>query len=748
MTRAADRDRGRAWQQLAARSLGDVLTDAELIGRLTTDARDAAFAALVHRHGPLVLGVCRRVLGDAHAAEDAFQATFLVLLQKADAASGVTSLAGWLHGVAVRVARKALTRVTRSRARERKVEPMVATRPEADNLDDARPILDEEIARLNADYQAPLVLCYFEGKTYQEAARILGWPEGTVSGRLARARELLRERLTRRGIVCSVAGLTSLLATLPAVAVPPALEAATMDFATGAGVAPTIASLTDAGTSNAGWLKWAAVGVLTVASVGAITFALVSPNEPKAEARPAEQLPLEESRFRHPAAAVSVAISPRNEAIITAGADESLVLWNSDGKLVRRLPGHAGGATAVVFAPDGHTFASTAHDGVTRVWNTAGDIVQALPAHGEAATAAAYSPDGRALATTGWDGQVRLWNLADRKQILALDAHRGKAWGVAFSLDGKTIATVGDKDLRVWNVDTGGLVHRLDGLKSGAYAVAFVDPRHVAISCDNTVSLWSLATRQEVARVGGPQQAVAVFAVSPDGRTIAWGGGDRLVHLWEIGTRQERLTLTLGEDVTALAFAPDGERLLAGGAGGQVVVWRLSRLAETLDDKRLTAAWSDLLGSDAARAFKAVRSLTAAPDVSLPFLADRLPGGPKFTARVELLIADLDASAYADRESATRELRSLGAVAGPALRKAVAETGSAEIRQRAEELLKRLPADDSLTGPMIRVLEVLECIGTPRARQLLTDLTTSKPETELTRQAEFALDRLRLRTPR
>jgi RNA polymerase sigma factor (sigma-70 family) len=223
---------------------GGDLTDAQLLDCYLTGHEEAAFEALVRRHGPMVLGVCRRVLGNAHDAEDAFQATFLVLVRKAATIRPRERVGHWLHGVAYRTALKARHAAARRQAREATMSRQEAVPPSQPN--DWLAVLDQELQRLPEKYRAALVLCDLEGKTRKEAARQLGWAEGTLSTRLTRARAMLVERLSRRGVTISALALTAALAEHSAAAfLPASLLTATVQvqrligLASAAGAIPT-----------------------------------------------------------------------------------------------------------------------------------------------------------------------------------------------------------------------------------------------------------------------------------------------------------------------------------------------------------------------------------------------------------------------------------------------------------------------------------------------------------------------------
>lgn len=229
------------------------VSDAELLERYVHRRDEAAFELLVWRHQRLVLGVCRRVLGDVHDVDDAFQATFLALARKAAAVGQGDAVAGWLYTVAFRIALR--VRAATQRLKTNVDLAAVASRGEptedAERRDLAA-VLDEEIGRLPRKYRVPMVLCYLEGKTNAESARQLGVAAGTLAGRLMRARELLRKRLVRRGIGISgaflgvVLGEQASLAAAPAALVNTTVKAAASfllgETATGA-ISSTVAAL-------------------------------------------------------------------------------------------------------------------------------------------------------------------------------------------------------------------------------------------------------------------------------------------------------------------------------------------------------------------------------------------------------------------------------------------------------------------------------------------------------------------------
>jgi RNA polymerase sigma factor (sigma-70 family) len=267
-----------------------VQTDAQLLACFAAQRDEAAFAELVERHGPMVLGVCRRTLRCRHAAEDAFQATFLILARKAGTVHWSDSIAAWLYAVAQRVALKARTAAARRGVRETELrEVSDPSCPDESGWEELWPVVDEELGRLPEKCRMPLILCYLEGKTNEQAARELGWPIGTVWYELSRGRELLRARLARRGLAPTAPALAVLLQPDTGAAGPlsPLAESTLQKallFTTGAVAGTPAAALAEGVLRTMGTNRWmmATIVLLTVTTLGLGTVTLTQGRSPQA----------------------------------------------------------------------------------------------------------------------------------------------------------------------------------------------------------------------------------------------------------------------------------------------------------------------------------------------------------------------------------------------------------------------------------------------------------------------------------
>ncbi|HZV03495.1 MAG TPA: sigma-70 family RNA polymerase sigma factor [Gemmataceae bacterium] len=296
---------------------GTTVGDGDLLRRFVEQRDEAAFELLLWRHAAMVLHVCRHVLGDADAAEDAFQATFLVLVRKAGSISRREALGAWLYRVAYHIALKARTEMRKRRNVEQDEEnrhlPILS--------DDAtereqRQIIAEEVHRLPAKFRAAIVACYFEAKTLDEAAKQLGWPRGTVASRLARGRELLRRRLLRRGVALTLGALSTVLsAPLSTTALTRLIHATIPNvkhFAASSSAAavmpPRISALAEGGLqAMAGTRRKSVMVALVLAGLGGVgtTFWAAAPQ--RAE-------PLSESTSRTAAVRPDDKAKPREDA--------------------------------------------------------------------------------------------------------------------------------------------------------------------------------------------------------------------------------------------------------------------------------------------------------------------------------------------------------------------------------------------------------------------------------------------------
>jgi RNA polymerase sigma factor (sigma-70 family) len=395
------------------------LTDAQLLERFTShrdETAELAFAALVERHGPMVLRVCRAVLRDAHDADDAFQATFLILVRRARSLWVRDSLGPWLHEVAYRTASCARSAAVRRSQHELRAAVMTARPPENRDRDDVGWIIQEEMNRLPRRYREAVVLCLLEGLTPEQAARHLGCPVGTVHSRLARGREQLRGRLIRRGlavpgglVAAGWAGNAVSAAVSPGLAHLTnrnALRLALGQISTGA-IPASVAALTGVILRNMLMAKirvtMAALLMLGVLAVGVgvlarqepgtaqkiqevapiINFAAQVP-QPAATDSVGDPLPvgarlrLGTLRFRPPSIVTDLALSPDETRIVTAGKE--LIVWDAaTGKeLWRALPrqysfepqGAAYGMRAVAFSSDDSRFYTPGQLDQVLVWET------------------------------------------------------------------------------------------------------------------------------------------------------------------------------------------------------------------------------------------------------------------------------------------------------------------------------------------------------------------------------------------
>jgi RNA polymerase sigma factor (sigma-70 family) len=596
--RQADRVFCHLRSYLAAERAGE-LADGDLLRRFAASHDEAAFAALVRRYGPLVMGVCRRVLRHEQDAEDAFQATFLVLVRRAGALDGRGTLASYLHTVAYRAALKARMAFRRRNAAA-PLEDVVAPRQDSDlERRELCGVLDEEISRLPEKYRAPLLLCDVQGKTHGEAGRELGQPAGSMSRLVGRGRELLRERLRGRGLALPAGGLSVLLASAARAA--PGVAQAVAASAWKEATCSRAGAIADAVLAEMAWQPLKAASVLALAA-GLLGLGLVAaqPREgppraaatdssPKGGAVVGAESPLPPqalarlgtSRFRHAVVAAQVVWMPDGKTIVSGSHLGTIRVWDAaTGKELRAFRAHDGGVCSLAVSPDGRRLASGSWDCTIRLWDTS--TWARLPwakvghANGGEVCALAFSPDGKALACGLKNGFAILADSATGMRQRLLSAHVGEARCVAFSPDGKRLATCGDDKLvRVWDVESGAEQLRCAGHTARVNGVAFSPDGQQIASCgrDQTARLWDLAGKElrSLRQVGWPER----LAFSPDGKSLAvacgWGGE---VRVWDLTGKKDTLRWRGWQPQSEkVAFSPDGKKLAGSGWEATVRVW-------------------------------------------------------------------------------------------------------------------------------------------------------------------------------
>ncbi len=577
------------------------LPDGQLLDRFAHDRDEAAFELLVRRYGRLVLGVCRRVLADPHTAEDAFQATFLILVHRANALDRRRPIADWLYTVAHRLACRA--KANTHRRKQRESDPELARPPAGPPAcDDTSVILHEELNRLPEKHRAPIVLAYLEGRTYEQVSAALGCPVGSVGWRLTQALQLLHNRLTNRGVVMPAAGVGALIAVSAAGgSVPLPLVEATVRTAlwfAGSRVADVAVSTAAAelarGTLGAMTsYKLVAAGLLVAVGLGGGTAWLArstamsdppaavakSPTAAKEKGLPDGAISrMGSSALRHGEAVFFVAYTPDGKHLITAGRDHSVRMWNREtGEEVRAferaaakqpaaskpspaemaMPGKVMRAVGaedfpITLARDGKTLAAGRGEVVT-VWEVAtGKAIRELTAPA-VVNELTFTPDGKSLVACDTGNAITLWDTASGAVA--------KSYKLPAAGDGDASLRTG---VAISPAGTHAVQQFLDG--SAANGVLRV------------TDLASGKSGEDIKlSVGGAQS----FAFSPDGKRMAWASFTDGVVVWDVLQNKQIASFGKGEGRprffgNSISFADDGERLAVTLANDAVEVWDIA----------------------------------------------------------------------------------------------------------------------------------------------------------------------------
>ena len=587
------------------------LSDEQLLERFAAQSeadRQIAFEAIVRRHGPMVLGVCRRVLRNDHDAEDAFQATFMVLALRAGMVRKRNSLGPWLHGVAARIAHRATLVI-----RKRKEQPMpaadVAERDGRDPaLADIEQVLDEELTRLPDKYRLPIVLCCLEGRTQEDAAKELGWTKGTVSGRLARAKGLLEHRLVRRGLAPSASLLAvSLAPDAAAAAVRGTLLSSTVQVATLASFAGVKSGLVtfEVAALVREALKLKLVGRITGAmtlvvlcGIGATAIAtqVLAPARRAAQGHPVASALASVGRatrlgapeWPYNARVVGVAYSASDNAAVTAEAGGIVRFWDPvTGRntktidVTARSPGGHRSIRQFAISPDGRylgaagyawNLAATQAVGTVWIWSAENEarLVRTIDANFRDLQSLAFSPDGAMIATGAFGGEVKLWDIATGDCVKTAElAALQSAFAITFADDGKTLATIEQaKGVKLWDLESGVITLIPIPLIGGGLAYFSGDGRYMAVSTfdkelqtwDNLL-IWDRELGQKHLTVRGSPQGFA-----PDGAThaVMTSQGALAIVSTETGERLWTTELGPARQTAGVSFCGDGKTLIVG----------------------------------------------------------------------------------------------------------------------------------------------------------------------------------------
>jgi RNA polymerase sigma factor (sigma-70 family) len=596
-------------------------SDRELVERFLARQDEAVFEALVRRHGPMVYRVCWRVLQHSQDSEDVFQATFLLLAQKLRTVRNRDSLASWLHGVAHRVALKAKAQAAARRKHQRRAAVSEAVPPDEVTWKELRTVLDAELASLPESLRLPLILCYLEGRTQDEAAGQLGWSKSTLIRRLDQARAALGRRLTRRGMVWSTALSGVLLsdcvasAALPRGLVGSTVTAAMLVTAGGATTAvlsAKVAVLTE-GMVNAMLTSKVQVVAAMFMLVGALSAGIwflgtgepvSQAQEPKQSSEDAKDKPKREVKpvaVSEKAAVNRLAWDAKGETVVTVGATFEVAEVKVAGldPLKVLLP------NSTIKLRDAKTGELKLSLGEEKGIHL-GNLTLSPDRKTAVITAIKFTDeDGKPLGGSRGT-EVRLmdaekWELKRKVDSDGLDAPvKPLVHAVAFSPDGKTLAMGGASPrvkggcfLKLWDVQKEKLIGGTketkeadggSGFPEAVTSLAFSpDGKLLAAGCaDGKLRLFDGRTG-ELKKVWDDDVARAWWVVfSPDGKTLVSQSRDKTVEVWDVQTAKVLRTLQGNKaSVMAAAFSPDGKLFATGGivreddevTGGEVILW-------------------------------------------------------------------------------------------------------------------------------------------------------------------------------